>query len=158
MIPIILIRPRELRCPQCRHVLKRGNPRFGPSMVVCRNCKKDLQTGLKPWAEFSLFERAALALGELLGASRWGPFPYACLLNCMFTSLCAMMVCGTLYGINSETGGVDRALAFLAVFFCLVGPLFLILALLSIRLMRMILESDAYSKTGIPPEWDAGIL
>jgi hypothetical protein len=62
----------------------------------------EIHTGLKPWAEFSLIEKVLLALGEIFGASRWGPFPFACLLNCFFLSTGGMVFCGLCYTASTK--------------------------------------------------------
>lgn len=88
-IPIILIRPATMQCPECGEILRRGEPRFGPARIKCGKCGQIINSGLTPWKEKSFLSKCAIAFSELIAPSRWGKSCFVILINCM---LCAVFV------------------------------------------------------------------
>ncbi len=153
---MITLVSRFTQCPQCRSVLRRGVPRFGPSQVKCGKCGLVIDTPLKPWAKLSFFAKLFTALGEIIAPSRLGVFFYALISNfLLYVIFGSFFGCG-LYvlwpsGLSAEqTTGLIWALVCLLVF--------LIIGLPIIRLILLIRESNEYSASGIPPVWKAGIF
>jgi hypothetical protein len=117
-----------------------------------------LETGLTPWADLSLVRKAFVALGEVIAPSRWGAFFYVLLLNFVLLLVlgmfCACVSFVFVEIVSSVLGDAGSAVGWGIIGIAVLG----IAALPVIRLVLLIVESNAYSRTGVPPVWKAGIL
>lgn len=137
---------RYVKCPSCGAVVRRGVPRFGPREAACANCGALLQTGLTPWGEMPFRQKLGTSLFELLAPSRLGKPLYALILQFAFL----FVLCSASIG------------AFLAKTVACGWLLFATMLLLgtvwpAVRLIRLIRESNEYTRTGVPPSWKGGM-
>src|SRR6185369_5982951 len=125
---MITLVSRFTQCPQCRSVLRRGVPRFGPSQVKCGKCGLVIDTPLKTWAQLPFFAKLFTALGEIIAPSRLGVFFYALISNfLLYVIFGSFFGCG-LYMLSSEmpaeqTTGLAWALVFFLAFLIITLPI-----------------------------------
>lgn len=139
----------NMNCPNCSNRLRRGTRRFGPKEVHCAHCDATVNTGLGEWAELSTGKKVLQAVGELLWPSWLG------LVGCngivmglithtalfAFAAMPLMMV-GLAFGLESGLGTTISLLAWLTY------PVLLI-----VRLVHIVRESNAYTRSGVLPTW-----
>lgn len=139
-------------CPHCWREIMAGRHRFGPAKVVCYSCKQVLETGLTPWADLSTGRKLLLALSELIVPS-WNRPIWAFLGNLFawwfVSGAIALLGHFTLSSVLSSesisTSIESQVLIFAAILGFILVP--------GLRLIRMIVESNKYSRSGIPPVW-----
>ena len=141
---------RSTVCPQCGRRIRRGFRRFGPAQVRCGHCNATLQTGLDQWSDIPSGRKVLLAIWEILAPS-WMSIPgcEGMLIIPMIQVFFWVMVAVPfiLIATSLDPGGTGITW-WLVPAGMLVYPLLLIL-----RLYRMIRETNAYKRTGVPPAW-----
>jgi hypothetical protein len=111
-----------------------------------------METGLTPWADLPTGRKLLLALSELIIPS-WNLPIWAFLGNLFSWYFVSAMLGGVaaafifVYGYGSSW--VDTAMTINVIAAITIG--FLLVP--GQRLIRMIVESNKYSKTGVPPVW-----
>ncbi len=159
------VRYAVTECPHCGSEIMRGHHRFGPKHVQCYSCKQVMETGLTPWADLPTGRKLLLALSELIVPS-WN-FPMKAFIGNLFAWYFVSGMLGLLGGalilvfaisydsssIFSITQGdsswFNTAMTIDVIVAAIIG--FLLIPVQ--RLIRIIIESNKYSKTGIPPVW-----
>lgn len=139
----------NIQCSHCLNRLRRGTRRFGPKEVVCAQCGNTVNLALTEWSELSTSDQILQAAGEFLWPS-WlgmvgcngilvGIIVHASLFA--FAAIPLMMV-GMLFGPDSIFGIIAFLLA------PLTYPVLLI-----VRLVRIVRESNAYTRDHVLPTW-----
>lgn len=155
---IAYIRPAQMSCPDCRTILKRGRPRFGPEIIKCRNCGREIRTGLTGWSHLSPAEKVFIGISEIIAPSRFGPVLYSLIFEFLIGFLLCIPIGCLLVSIHDPLTALVSQNFATFIEFSLVGLLLLIIiAALTARLIRLVKESNEFSKTNIPPEWKAGV-
>jgi hypothetical protein len=140
---------RTTACLQCGS--KIGAPRrFGPAQVRCGQCGTTLQTGLTEWANLSPPRKILLAAIEIISPSWLGTSGFTGIVAGLLTQLflCAiapipLYIPIVLLNLESTIWGMLTIG---------VGQ-FLYPLVLVVRLVRMVRESQAYTRTQEPPVW-----
>jgi hypothetical protein len=139
-------------CPHCNNKLIGGQRRFGPAQVRCGHCDAVLQTGLDEWADLSTTRRISAAIEEIVLPSWIGAAGCTGLLLKALTQLFLWAVVPSpLYFIAMILDPNMQSIA-TVLLFIVVGPL-VYPALLAVRLVRMIRESQAHTRRGEIPVW-----
>ncbi len=139
-------------CPYCGSGIMGGHHRFGPKQVQCYHCKKVMGTGLTPWTDLPTGRKLLLALSELLVPS-WN-LPVWTFIGNLFawylvSGMLGMLGWAFIFAYDDGSGWADTALTINVIAAIAIG--FLLVP--GQRLIRMIVESNRYSKTGVPPVW-----
>jgi hypothetical protein len=121
----VTIETHYLHCPNCRAVLHKGRrPRgFGPGYVRCKGCSIVFDSTLDEWAGLSLREKLSAAAKEFV-----------------LPSSLEKMSPNTVYLLIIFSPLLVLALPFLV-------PASLV------RLLKMVRESNRFTRTRIPPVW-----
>lgn len=153
------VRYAVTKCLYCGSEIMAGHHRFGPKHVQCYNCDKVMETGLTPWADLPAGRKLLLALSELIVPS-WN-LPVKAFFGNLFAWLWVSGMLGGLGGALIAYVGLvileypydsswfDTATTIDVIAAAIIG--FLLVPVQ--RLIRMIMESSKYSKTGVPPVW-----
>ncbi len=139
-------------CPKCETEIMGGQHRFGPTQVQCNKCKQVIETGLTPWANLPGSRKALIAISELFVPS-WN-FPIRAFFGNLLAWLFVSMTLGLLLMfivVGLFFNSSDNAIAPYLVVTIPVITGFILVPFQ--RLVRMIIESNKYSKTGIAPVW-----
>lgn len=146
------VRYAATQCPNCGTEIMGGHRRFGPKQVQCFCCNKILDTGLTPWAALPAGRKLLLALSELFIPS-WNMPVKAFLGNLLawyfVAAFLAMLGWAFIFAYDDGSGWADTAVTLNIVAAILIG--FLLVP--GQRLIRMIVESNRYSRTGMAPVW-----
>jgi hypothetical protein len=140
-------------CTHCNKNIRRGIRRFGPAQVRCGHCDTVLNTNLDGWASLSSERRILLAVQEFFFPSWIGVQASSCngllatfFIQLFFWFLCFLPFVGLVSLIgNPSTNIFSNILMYLGMS---AYPILLI-----VRLIRMIQESNAFTRTGTPPIW-----
>ncbi len=144
-------------CSHCYREIIAGRHKFGPAKVICLGCKKVLKTNFTPWADLSTGRKLLLALSEFclseLIVPSWNRPIWAFLGNLFawwFVSG-AIVLLGhfTLSSVLSSESISTSIESKVPIFAAILG--FILVP--GLRLIRMIVESNKYSRSGIPPIW-----
>jgi hypothetical protein len=136
-------------CPQCNNKLSRPR-RFGPAQVRCGRCGAILQTNLTEWADLSTARKVLVAASEIvfpswMGVSGFTGFTLGMMTQLFLCAITPMPLYIPMALLNLESTGWGMLLLF-------AGPLLYPL-LLTVRLGRMVRESQTYTHTQEPPVW-----
>lgn len=140
------------RCPHCMEEIMSGHHRFGPKQVLCFSCNKVIETGLTPWAELSTKRKLLLFISEIIVPS-WN-LPVKAFFGNLFAWYFVSAALGFIgYGIINAYGNgaswINEAITIDVIVAAIIG--FCLVPFR--RLIRMILESNKYSKSGTLPVW-----
>jgi len=136
-------------CPQCNNKLSRPR-RFGPAQARCGRCGAILQTNLTEWADLSTARKVLVAASEIvfpswMGVSGFTGFIVGMMAQLFLCAVAPIPLYIPMALLNLESTGWGMPLIG-------VGPLLYPL-LLTIRLGRMVRESQTYTRTQEPPVW-----
>jgi hypothetical protein len=135
-------------CPHCGKRIKRGIRYFGPAEVKCKQCQEVVPTRLMSWHDLSIVQKIWFSVVEILVPTFYGMRG--------FDAVLVLFLQITLWGVGMVPfvliGTIFEKIPALFSFFMFLGFL-TYPAILVVRLVRMIQESETYTTRKQIPTW-----